>query len=417
MGWKWIFVEGHKSSLLKMNKKSQKRLSSWLNALIEEVRVFDFVKDFLSYIFQRTRFFVVILGVFVEIVLHIFSVLKIQVVKYLFWGRGNWYRFAVVAVVGAGVLVLPLIVYKEPITRVTYAEERYFMEAAETDLIVERGSSQTLVPSGRKKMEVEDYTVKGGDTLSLIAEEFGVSVETVMWANDLSDNDYIKPGDVLKIPPANGIVHKVKSGDTLSSVAEKYEAAGQAIVDWNYWLEPPDFLLAVGETLFIPEGTMPAPPAPPTTVAQIGTSAGYVHDYQPASSAGRFLGWPVAGGRGYVSQCPSVWHMAIDIADKGWPDLVAAAPGTVVFAGMNDPWGYSWSVQIDHGNGYTTFYAHLNQIYVSSGQYVGAGQVIGQMGASGLATGVHVHFELRSGSGFGGRINPSPYMKVHVCGY
>lgn len=393
-----------------MNKKSAKGFPFRLN-----LRVLDFIKDFFLYIFQRTRFFVVMLGVFVEIVFHIFSVLKIQVVKYLFWGRGNWYRFAVVAVVGVVVLLLPLVIYREPITQVTYAEERYFKEAAETDLIVERGSSQTLIPSGRKKMEVVEYTVKGGDTLSVIAEKNGISLDTLLWANGLSTGDYIKPGDVLKIPPADGIVHKVKSGDTLSKIAEKYDAAEQAILDWNYWLEPPDFALTVGQTVFVPEGTMPAPVVVSKPVASGGT--GIVSDYQAATSAGRFLGWPVAGSRGYVSQCPSVWHMAIDIADPGWPNLVAAAPGTVIFAGMSDPWGYSWSVQIDHGNGYTTWYAHLNQIYVSSGQYVGAGQAIGQMGASGLATGVHVHFELRAGYGTGSRINPSPYMKVHVCGY
>ena len=118
-----------------------------------------------------------------------------------------------------------------------------------------------------------------------------------------------------------------------------------------------------------------------------------------------------------ITQCPSGWHMAIDIADSSYPPLVSAAAGTVVFAGMSDPWGYAWSVQIDHGNGFTTFYAHMSSIGVSSGQYVGKGQVIGTMGASGLATGVHVHFELRSGSGWGSRVNPAPYMDMHVCGY
>ncbi|MFH1547018.1 MAG: peptidoglycan DD-metalloendopeptidase family protein [bacterium] len=403
-----------------MNKKAPKRLSSWWNSLIEKFRVIDFVKDFFLYIFQRTRFIIVIIGVFAEIILHIFSVLKIQLVKYLFWGRGNWYRFAVIILVGVGVLMLPLLVYKEPITQATYAEERYFMEAAETDLIVEKGSSQTLIPSGRKNMQVEEYMVKGGDTLSAIAEDFGISLDTLMWANGLSSGEYIKPGDVLNIPPGDGIIHMVKSGDSISTIAKKYDAAEQAIVDTNYWLQPPDFTLTIGDTVFIPEGTMPVTVvavAKPSTSTSFPVGSGTPNDYQSASSAGRFLGWPVAGGRGKISQCPSIWHMAIDISDNSWPNLAAAAPGTVVFAGMSDPWGYAWSVQIDHGNGYTTWYAHMSQIYVSSGQYVGAGQAIGQMGSSGLSTGVHVHFELRAGYGTGAKINPSPYMKVHVCGY
>jgi murein DD-endopeptidase MepM/ murein hydrolase activator NlpD len=400
-----------------------KRKSKISLDVFKNLRVIDFVKDLFIYIFQRSRFFVVIGGVIVEVVVHIFSTLRIQIVKYLFWGRGNWYRLAVVVAVGIGVLVLPLFIYREPITQATYAEERYYREAAETDLIVEKGSSQTLIPSGRKKMEVEEYTVKGGDTLSVIAENFGLSVDTLQWANDLSSGSYIKPGDVLKIPPADGVIHEVEDGDTLESVADTYGAASQAIVDWNYWLEPPEFALHSGDTLFIPEGTMPVEVT--TTVASSSSSSSsgqYVgiaqsNSYQSASSAGRFLSWPVAGGGGYVSQCASVWHMAIDIADPGWPNLVAAAPGTVTFAGMSDPWGYAWSVQVDHGNGYTTWYAHMNQIYVTSGQYVNTGEAIGQMGRSGLATGVHVHFELRAGNSYFNRVNPAPYMNIHVCGY
>lgn len=400
-----------------MNKRKSK-----ISLKVKNLRIFDFVKDLVTYIFQRTRFLFVIGGVIVDVVLHVFNSLRVQVVKYLFWGRGNWYRFAVVIVVGVGVLILPLFIYREPITQATYAEERYFREAAETDLIVEKGSSQTLVPSGRKKMEVEEYTVKGGDTLGVIAENYSLSLDTLQWANDISSGQFIKPGDVLKIPPADGVIHEVEDGDTLATVSETYDAASQAIVDWNYWLEPPEFALHTGDTLFIPEGTIPEPVVTTPTVAQdtnTGTSVGTAsqNSYTPASSAGRFLGWPVAGGGGKITQCPSVWHMAIDIADKNWPNLVAAAPGTVVFAGMSDPWGYAWSVQIDHGNGFTTWYAHMNQIYVSSGQYVSAGQAIGQMGSSGLSTGVHVHFELRAGTGTGSRINPSPYMNIHVCGY
>jgi murein DD-endopeptidase MepM/ murein hydrolase activator NlpD len=71
--------------------------------------------------------------------------------------------------------------------------------------------------------------------------------------------------------------------------------------------------------------------------------------------------------------------------------------------------GYAWAVQIDHGNGYTTWYAHLKNIYVRTGESVAKGQVIAQMGSTGRSTGPHVHFELRRGSGGSSQVNPLPY--------
>ena len=373
-----------------------------------------FFKDLFRYMYIRVRQVVVVAGVAGELGVEKTETLKRGIMRYAFWGRGNWYRFAVVAAIGFSVVLLPFSLNRKPVTQQIYAEEAAVQPAAEVDLLVQRGSSQTLIPKGRPRTQMEQYTVQGGDTLGEIAEQWNVSVQTLLWANGMSDYDFIRPGQLLKIPPGDGVLHTVADGDTLSSVAGKYNAAEQAIVDQNPDLEPP-FSLVVGQVLFVPEGTMPAPPAP-VTIASASNS--YVYT-PPAAvpSAERFASWPVGGGRGLVTQCPSRWHMAIDIADSSYPPLVAAAAGTVVFAGMSDPWGYSWSVQIDHGNGYTTFYAHMYQISVVSGQYVGQGQMIGTMGASGLATGVHVHFEVRQGVSWAGRVNPAPFMDVHVCGY
>lgn len=110
-----------------------------------------------------------------------------------------------------------------------------------------------------------------------------------------------------------------------------------------------------------------------------------------------------------ISQCFYGYHMGIDIADKSMPGLVAAAAGQVIFAGWNSS-GYGYSVQILHSNGYSTFYAHMSRIYVSSGQSVSKGQSIGQMGSTGRSTGPHVHFELRRGTAWGTNISPVPYM-------
>jgi murein DD-endopeptidase MepM/ murein hydrolase activator NlpD len=119
--------------------------------------------------------------------------------------------------------------------------------------------------------------------------------------------------------------------------------------------------------------------------------------------------------------------MALDIADSGMPDLVAAADGVVNFAGCHsgncpEPGsmiggsGYAWAVEIDHQNGYETLYAHMNAIYVTKGQYVKKGEAIGQMGMTGTATGIHVHFELWQGKKYN-RMEPPAFLDTHICGY
>ena len=387
----------------------------------------SFFKDLLLYVGTRLRQLAIAVVILLDLALSAVTGIKKFVMRHVFWGRGSWYRYSVVAVMVIAVFILPLALYRDPLTQEIYAEDAPVQSVSEIDLIVERGSSQTLIPKGRTRMEILTYTVTGGDTLSSIAERNKVSVQTLLWANNMSETDFIRPGQSIKIPPADGVIHSVKSGDTLSFVANKYDAAEQAIVDLNksLWDGPP-FDLTVGEVLFVPNGTMPPPPAPPVTIAStssasVGVATGTYYTGGAAGpaapSAGRFLGWPVAGGSGIVTQCASAWHPAVDIADSSAPSLVAAAAGTVIFAGMSDPWGYAWSVQVDHGNGFTTWYAHMSVISVSSGQYVGKGQVIGRMGATGLATGTHVHFELRNGVSWTSRINPAPYMERHVCGY
>lgn len=372
-----------------------------------------FFRDLFHYVCLRVRQVIVLSGVAGQLLADGADSLKRNSMRYAFWGRGNWYRFAVVGAIGMSVVLLPFSLSRKPVTQQIYAEESALQPAANVDLLVQRGSSQTLVAKGQPRMEPVVYTVQGGDTLGGIAEKWLISVQTLLWANDMSEYDVIKPGQDLKIPQGNGVLHTVADGETLSGIATKYNAAEQAIVDQNLDLEAP-FVLTAGLVLFIPDGTMPAPVAP--VIASSGSTPSSSYTYTttvaPDPSVGRFLGWPVENGAGMVSQWPSGWHVAIDIADSSMPNLVAAAAGTVIFSGMSDPWGYSWSIQIDHGNGYTTWYAHMNRLDVSSGQYVGKGQVIGQMGRNGLATGVHVHFELRQGAAWTGRINPVPYMEA-----
>ncbi len=163
------------------------------------------------------------------------------------------------------------------------------------------------------------------------------------------------------------------------------------MIDFNYLNEP--FALNIGDTLTIPEATIPRPvqalPAvqPPASSLQPPALAG----------TGQFL-WPTDSRQ--ITQYFSYYHPAIDIGQ--YSAIYASDAGTVVFAGWS-PVGYGYLVEVDHSNGYKTGYAHLSRIDVSVGQAVGKGQVLGMMGATGRAFGVHLHFMVWENGRF---INP-----------
>ena len=103
------------------------------------------------------------------------------------------------------------------------------------------------------------------------------------------------------------------------------------------------------------------------------------------------LVWPVPAGS--ISQYYHAGHLALDIAAPYGSQIVAAQSGTVTWAGWRNNGG-GYVISIDHGNGMRTVYNHLDSIWVSAGQYVGAGQGIGGVGCTGICTGPHVHFEV-----------------------
>jgi murein DD-endopeptidase MepM/ murein hydrolase activator NlpD len=383
-----------------------------------------FVVDFSKYISSRVRVLFIFASVIFEMILGWVDKLKDTFVRKLFWGRGDFLKSSMQFLSVILVLVILLTYfYRAPTIQSVNAEDLEYIDVPETDLLVMNATVNTAVPKDRERRAVEEYIVKTGDTLSTIAEDWGVTVETVKWANDLS-SDLVRPGQKLDIPPSDGVLVTVKSGDTLSGLAEKYSANEQAIADFN-WLDYP-FILKEGTQLFIPEGRMPSPTP---VVAKRSTPSSYVSGRGVPSvnvgaadpNVGKFLGWPVAGGRGRISQYyKGYYHRGIDIADKSLPNIVAPASGTVIFAGcygscppLGSTYGgsnYAWSIQIDHGNGYTTWYAHLKNIYVRSGQSVSKGQAIGQMGSTGRSTGPHLHFEVRKGSAYGTQVNPLYYV-------
>lgn len=257
--------------------------------------------------------------------------------------------------------------------------------------------------SAKPRSEIVEYKVAAGDTISTIAEKFGVSQDTIKWANNITNVNSIRPGDTLKILPVTGVAVTVKSGDSVQSLAKKYQTDAQAIVDFPFNGVPDDFSLKAGQNLIIPDGSPPEIAAPKPRPQPQFLAQGPSSPVFNAIGGGQFI-WPTNGN---ITQYFAWYHPGIDIANSRAPAIAAADGGTVVVAGWPDSYGYGNRVMIDHGNGYRTLYAHLSNIYVSVGQVVSRGQVIGQMGSTGRSTGIHLHFEVHKGVA----INPLSILK------
>lgn len=252
--------------------------------------------------------------------------------------------------------------------------------------------------SSKVRDSIIDYTVAGGDTVSSIAQKFGISADTIRWQNNLT-GDKIKVGGTLQILQVTGVAHKVQKGDTVYSIAKKYDSDAQAVVDFpfNSFSNDETFELAIGQTVIVPDGVMPKGATATPRPRQITPDAGTV------VASGQFA-WPT---QGTITQRFSWYHPGIDIANRSVPPVVAADSGKVELAGW-DSSGYGNMVLINHGNGYKTRYAHLSQMMVISGQNVARGAAIGRMGSTGHSTGPHTHFEIYLN---GVRVNPLNYLR------
>jgi murein DD-endopeptidase MepM/ murein hydrolase activator NlpD len=274
----------------------------------------------------------------------------------------------------------------------------YLIMAADNGM----GGADTLI-SNSPKGETTEYRVVEGDTISSIAVKFGVSIDTILWENNLKSVDAIKPGQIIKVLPVTGMRHQVRRGETIYSIAKYYSVDAQNIIDYpfNTFSNDETFALTAGQELIVPEAVKPK-----VTITGTLNITKTVAPIPGVVGEGNFM-WPTGG---IITQRYSWYHPAVDIANHSNPLVVAAATGTVVTAGWNGG-GYGNYIIIDHGNGYTTLYGHLlnNSIIVSVGDKVKQGQKIGTMGSTGRSTGTHLHFEIRSGSG--GKSDPLKMLK------
>lgn len=254
--------------------------------------------------------------------------------------------------------------------------------------------------------EIINHYVTEGDTISNIAQRYGLEAETILWENDLDANTTIKPGQSLRILPIDGVRHKVSRGETIYSIGKKYDlndSQVQMIIDYpfNEFQNDETFELAVNQYIMVPDGIKKPPK---TLTPKTGRTIAQTPNAGSVSALGSFV-WPTAGG---ITQGYKFYHKAIDIANKSGGAILAADSGTIVQAGWLDNSGYGNRVMIDHGNGFMTLYAHLSAVQVQVGQTVSRGNVVGQMGSTGRSTGTHLHFEIRKD---GALLNPMSYLQ------
>jgi murein DD-endopeptidase MepM/ murein hydrolase activator NlpD len=271
----------------------------------------------------------------------------------------------------------------------------------------------TAVADGRDLMRI--YKVRSGDTLTGIAAKFHISMMTLWWANNLKSKDALHLGQKIKIPPVNGLVIEVLATDTLASLAARYKVSAQDIVTTN-GLE--DQNLVVGQILVLPGANgqpiatrraVRAPTRSPSPRHSVGPTPSVGSARPPRTYNGGRLLWPTTSH--HISQYYHYGHYAIDIDGSTGDPIWAAAAGTVTFAGWKDNGG-GYQVWIAHGSNLFTTYNHMSSVSVGRGQHVDRGQHVGRMGATGFATGSHLHFEVWRGPIWDGgqRVNPLAYL-------
>lgn len=262
----------------------------------------------------------------------------------------------------------------------------------------------------------EKYIIEEGDTYWTIAEYFNMSLDDLISANPSADSELIQIGDELNLlvpkPFINVQVKRKVTKEEKIDFETKYEYVSYLYndektvkVNGKYGLSKIEAIVTeqngiqiakevVKETVIkgpqsevIVTGTQDPPPSKGT---------GYFINPLPASSISSRFGSRSGG-----------YHTGLDMAKSFGSPIKAADGGTVVFAGWSGSYGYM--VEIDHGGGFTTRYAHCSDLYVSRGEKVYQGKVVGAVGETGIATGPHLHFEVRK---YGSAVNPSNYIGV-----
>lgn len=233
------------------------------------------------------------------------------------------------------------------------------------------------------------YTLSAADSLWSIANYYGLTAESIAFANGITDPYHLQLGKTIVIPPSDGALYTVADGDTVESVAARFKVAPAVIQDYNrLW----DF--APGAQIFVPNAVLPTLPLPPQAVATVITRPAIS---APEAKAGGFLAWPV---NGIITQYMWAGHTGVDIAAPYGTGLASSVNGVISQNGWVAVGGLHICVQA--GNLEECYY-HLSAAYLPVGTPVTAGQIVAAIGLTGVTTGPHVHWETKINGQF---VNP-----------
>ncbi len=271
----------------------------------------------------------------------------------------------------------------------------------------------TTIPN-RPRNQLSSYTVQPGDTLMGIAERFGLDRNTLFWSNAETlrgDVHMLQPGVELAILPVDGVLHKSDGNLTLQQIADKYSVDVNTIIESEYNEMDgytPGTVPPWGMRIVVPGGIseinadMWKPPIVEVADPVTGTVS---RAFMPNMGGSCSSGITGSGGTGsWASPLPGAafvqpfypGHSGVDLAMPVGTSVLAADTGVVIFSGwVPADWGYGVLVVLDHGNGWTSYYAHLSATGVGCGQLVPRGGYVGAVGSTGNSSGPHLHFELR----------------------
>lgn len=272
----------------------------------------------------------------------------------------------------------------------------------------------TIIPQ-RARNRVSSYVVQAGDTLMGIAEAFGLDRNTLFWSNEnvlMGDVHMLQPGMELAILPEDGVMYTSDGMLTIQQIAEKHFVDPETIIESHYNEFPKGYTASMtppwGMKIVIPGGTgsYNAEAWKPVIVQVADPKTGQSFPSFMPNMAGS-CNRNTAGGGGtgtWINPVPSAaltqsyyaGHGGIDLGAPVGTPVLASDTGVVVYSGwVPTNWGYGQLVVLDHGNGWTTYYAHLSSINVGCGQMVGQGSALGAVGSTGNSSGPHLHFEMR----------------------
>lgn len=224
------------------------------------------------------------------------------------------------------------------------------------------------------------YQVKKGDTISDIAEQYDISIDTIFSANGIQSARGLRPGQYLKIPSVSGIVYKAKEGDTTQSISARYSISEDRLILSNGLLSEK---ITPDEMLFLPDAKLPA--------AMVKEISGDLFKWPARGVITSWYSWrrdPFSGRNSF--------HNGIDIGVPLGTPVAAAMEGTVAETGYSSIMGKY--VTMRHPGGWKTLYAHMSSVSVQSGQYVSQGKRLGLSGNTGYSTGPHLHFTVYKNS-------------------